>query len=515
MTIKPVISLVAICFVLPNAPAQAASEFEQWKMQQQQTFQEYKDERDREFTDFLKKQWREMELLRGFVRDEDPKPVEMPVAKPQPPAPQPVAKPQPKPEPVEKPVADKPEQKPVARPAPVPVPVPAPVVVKPVPVVVPPVPKPAPVPYSRQKGIKASVSYFGTPLTFYYDTGFKKSLPGSLNENAVSNFWSDLSKADYDPLLDQLASQKKALGMNDWGYAVLVNELAGQIYPTSKNKQALFTWFIMTKAGYRARIAYNDRNAYLLVPSQQQIFEVPYFTFGDDRYYAVRFDGGKNSLGRVYTYDGNYPGADNKLDMRLKTRTAESDKTSTRKLAFEYSGKPYSIAAKYEKSRIDFLNTYPQLDLDLYFDSSVSEATANPLLKQLSEDIKGMSEQQAVNFLLRFVQTSLQYKTDENQFGKENYLFPEETLYYPYSDCEDRSVLFAWLVENLLGLEVVGLDFPGHVATAVRFNQNVTGDAITWNGKRYVVADPTYINATAGMTMPAYKNTKPGVIKIR
>jgi len=129
--------------------------------------------------------------------------------------------------------------------------------------------------------------------------------------------------------------------------------------------------------------------------------------------------------------------------------------------------------------------------------------------------MQGMDEQQAVNFLLRFVQTSLKYKTDEEQFGKENYMFPEETLYYPYSDCEDRAVLFAWLVQSLLGLDVVGLDLPGHVATAVRFNGQVPGDAVTYNGKRYVVADPTYINASVGMTMPDYKNTKPGVIKIR
>jgi len=101
------------------------------------------------------------------------------------------------------------------------------------------------------------------------------------------------------------------------------------------------------------------------------------------------------------------------------------------------------------------------------------------------------------------------------QFGKENYLFPEETLYYPYSDCEDRSILFAWLVHSLLGMDVIGLDYPGHVATAVQFKGNVGGDAIQYNGRRYVVADPTYINASVGMTMPDFKNAKPGVIEIR
>jgi len=123
-----------------------------------------------------------------------------------------------------------------------------------------------------------------------------------------------------------------------------------------------------------------------------------------------------------------------------------------------------------------------------------------------------MSEQQAVNFLLRFVQTALKYETDEQQFGEENYLFPEETLFYPYSDCEDRAVLFAWLVRSLLKLQVIGLDYPGHVATAVHFNQPVAGDAVEYQGKRFVVADPTYINANAGMTMPDFKRYKPTVI---
>jgi hypothetical protein len=125
-----------------------------------------------------------------------------------------------------------------------------------------------------------------------------------------------------------------------------------------------------------------------------------------------------------------------------------------------------------------------------------------------------MSEIEAVNLLLRFVQTAFKYKTDAGQFGFENYLFLEETLYYPYSDCEDRSVLFAWLVRSLLGLQVVGLNYPGHIATAVKFSDATKGDTVTFNHVKYVVSDPTYINATAGMTMPEFKHKTPEVIQI-
>jgi len=61
-------------------------------------------------------------------------------------------------------------------------------------------------------------------------------------------------------------------------------------------------------------------------------------------------------------------------------------------------------------------------------------------------------------------------------------------------------------------LEVIGLNYHGHVATAVRFNESISGDSIIYGGKLYVVTDPTYINASVGMTMPTFEQYKPTVI---
>ena len=436
--------LVALGLMLVSASAMPVGEFEQWKQQQQRSFQEYRDARDREFTAFLEEHWREVEMLKGFVRDEQPKPDVMPVARPRPPEPQP--------EPV-------PDRKPVAPPVEEAPPVP----VKPEPEVIPPppAPEPAPVPEQVQKGIRTQVDYFGTRITFYYDPALKLSLPYRLNEPAISRFWSGMSRADYEPLLEQLDRQARALQLNDWGYAVLTNRLAKRLYPSSENKQVLFSWFVLTKTGFDTRVAYDERRVFLLMPSRQQLYDVTYFTYGNERYYAVSLDGAVNRPGSVYTYDGRYPGADKKLDMVIRAKAAKGADIEKRTLSFEYAGRRHTIEAAYEKSRIDYLDTYPQLDLAVYFDSAVGEVAESPLLQQLADAIEGMSEQEAVNFLLRFVQTSFAYRVDASQFGRENYLFPEETIYYPYSDCEDRSVFFAWLVKSLLGLEVVGLNYPG------------------------------------------------------
>jgi hypothetical protein len=117
--------------------------------------------------------------------------------------------------------------------------------------------------------------------------------------------------------------------------------------------------------------------------------------------------------------------------------------------------------------------------------------------------------------MLHFVQTGFEYKTDGEQFGREKYFFPEETFYYSYCDCEDRSVLFAYLVRSLLGLEVIGLDYPGHVATAVRFSDTIPGDYVTHNGQKYIICDPTYIYANIGMCMTGFKDVTPTIIPIR
>lgn len=512
---------LALAVALAIVPAMAAdrSDFEKWMQQEASSFKEYRDKRDQEFTRFLQTQWKEMQTFQGMVRDEKPKPKVMPVA-PVAPAPTPAQPPVVTlPAPVSPDTAPRlpvpsgtPDRPTAVQPVPATAPVAAPVVKVPPIAAIPEPVKVAPVAVpALPRGQKLETEFYGQRLTFSYDPAFKVKLARRIDGKAISDHWSALSLADYEPLLRQIDAQRAPLQLNDWGYALLTHKVAQGIYNTS-NEQALFTWFVMTKAGYRARIAYDDTQVYLLMPSQQQIYATAYFTFDNQRYYAVGLDGSKHKLNRVFTYDGNYPGASKALDMRLdkSLNTGRQEKFKT--VAFTYNGSKYQVKVDTDDQTIAYLKTYPQLDINLYFIADVNRATAHPLLQQLKPMVQGKSEQEAVNLLLRFVQTAFPYETDEQQFGTENYLFPEETLYYPYSDCEDRSVFFAWLVRNLLGLEVVGLDYPGHVATAVRFNENVAGDSIVYNSKRYVISDPTYINANAGMTMPDFKKLQPKVI---
>ena len=90
----------------------------------------------------------------------------------------------------------------------------------------------------------------------------------------------------------------------------------------------------------------------------------------------------------------------------------------------------------------------------------------------------------------------------------------DENFYYPACDCEDRAILFSNLVKDLLsGLDAVLLDYPNHIASAVRFNEDISGDYILLDGKKYLICDPTYIGAPIGMCMDRFKSVPPEIIR--
>ena len=66
-----------------------------------------------------------------------------------------------------------------------------------------------------------------------------------------------------------------------------------------------------------------------------------------------------------------------------------------------------------------------------------------------------------------------------------------------------------------MGLKVILVYYPGHLATAVRFNENVNGDYIMIDNERYIICDPTYIGAPVGMTMPKMNNMTAKIILLK
>lgn len=164
---------------------------------------------------------------------------------------------------------------------------------------------------------------------------------------------------------------------------------------------------------------------------------------------------------------------------------------------------------------MEFYNSYPKCQWTNYSWAGISEEVKTKLYPVLRAGIEGKNQIEAANRLINFVQTAFEYKTDGQQFGYERSLFADETFYYPFSDCEDRSILFSILVHDLLGLDVVLIQYPDHLATAVRYTESLNGSYVILDGQNYYISDPTYIGAEVGECMPRYAKTKPAVYKLK
>ena len=151
----------------------------------------------------------------------------------------------------------------------------------------------------------------------------------------------------------------------------------------------------------------------------------------------------------------------------------------------------------------------------MYANMPMEEELRSNLYPALRMYLLGAEDLQAVNTLLNWVQTAFVYQYDDSVWGGDRAFFPAETLYYPGCDCEDRSILFSRLVRDLLGLDVVLLYYPGHLAAAVAFKQPVNGDYLVYADKRYTVCDPTYIGAPVGRTMPNMNNAEAKIIPLQ
>ena len=331
---------------------------------------------------------------------------------------------------------------------------------------------------------------------------------GNMRENAIADAYESMCKADYQALLDDCRKLKKSLNLNDWGVFLFVRE-ASKALCADENAAVVMQQFLLNELGYKSKMARRaDRNQMLLfVAANCQVYGHPYFTKDGLNYYNLTSD----DACQFYMCQEDSPKAKNKLNMQLN-HAPELNTGMVNTVHKNRSGS-VEVAVDVPKSLMEFYNSIPQCDFSVYVNAEVNPSVSNKVLSTLAPLVNGKGEAEAANLLINFVQTGFKYATDQEQFGYEKPFFVEELFYYPYCDCEDRAVLYSYLVRHLLKLDVVLLDYPNHIATAVCFNENVSGDFVTVGGKKYVVCDPTYIGASIGKAMPQFKNVAAKVLK--
>jgi hypothetical protein len=256
-------------------------------------------------------------------------------------------------------------------------------------------------------------------------------------------------------------------------------------------------------------LAKNDEKLKLLVATAGTIYSTPGLQLNGEKYYV--FNVTKGASNGYYTYRQNFADSKNLVCLNLdEVPLFEVDEIER---VLTPSTKSFSVKTIINKNLQDFYRDYAKCDVVLHYKAPMSDDLRKQLYDALKKEIAGKSQKDAANILINFVQTAFEYKTDGDQFGYEKPFFLDETFYYPFCDCEDRAMLFSTLVRDLMGLETVLLDYPKHIASAVRFTEDIKGDALEFkDGSVYLICDPTYIGAPVGATMSDMDNATAKVI---
>ncbi|MDD2960601.1 MAG: hypothetical protein PHR45_00770, partial [Muribaculaceae bacterium] len=348
-----------------------------------------------------------------------------------------------------------------------------------------------------------SVDFYGTTIRVPMTRNMAISL-NSLSENEISKSWDDLSSTDYQNTVNACLDAKKTVNMNDWTYLKFVKMITDKWTNGNKNESNMLAMFILVQSGYKVKVANKSGNLLLLYASASIIYGVNYLSLGNDYYYVYE-DTNPNDFSYM-TYPGNFSSNLKLVALNIYSplRLKQSLTAPTR-----HSNGAIDLKVSVNKNLMKVYDDFPQCDYSIFLNAPVTTELRKYLLEPLKQYIAGKSKLEAANNLLNYVQRGFDYKTDDEQFGYERPLFVDESFYYPYNDCEDRSMVFATLIRELLDLDVVILEYPNHAATAVCFNETVKGDYVTYNGKKYTVCDPTCINAKVGVTMPQFRKTAP------
>jgi len=320
---------------------------------------------------------------------------------------------------------------------------------------------------------------------------------GTLSTASIQQFCDSLNAADYKPLVAALLSFKEKNHLDDWLYYQLIRKMAQQISPKTANynRYTLYKWFLLNKSGYNASLAIReDRELLFYVQSDDNIYDIPFYMKDGRQFVCLNLhDFGKLDFAKAPPDEVlvKIPEGKNAFSYKITQLPEFPDEDYAEKdIQFDYRNKSYLFKVKVNSDIQTLFANYPVVDYESYFNIPLSKETYNSLIPELKEKVKAMKQRDGVDYLMRFTRNAFPYENDQENFGKEKRLSPEQTLLTQYSDCDDRAALFFCLVKEIYHLPMIVLAFPTHVTIAVKFDKSV-GNPIIYKNKEYAVCEPT------------------------
>lgn len=358
-----------------------------------------------------------------------------------------------------------------------------------------------------------NIEYFGTKCSVRFPQESSYHIK-SINENHIADALSELSSEKYDNLVYDCLKIREDLQLCDWAYLLFLERMSETVCGRETNEATLLMAFVYMQSGYKMRLAHDYKRIYMLFASKHTIFGKPSYNIEGDEYYGL-----VELPSQLAVSKAHFP-KEKSLSLIIAQQPLFTVDRSDAKVVSSSKYADFRLSYDINKNLISFYSTYPSSYYNgdfmtrwaQYANTPIAPNIAETMYHEIREKLHGLTEEEAVNRLLNWVQTGFEYEYDDKVWGYDRTFFAEEVLYYPYCDCEDRSVLLSRIIRDVLKLKSILVYCPGHLFIAVKFNENVNGDFITVNGNKYVVCDPTYIGASVGCSMPEMSGKTASVI---
>lgn len=368
---------------------------------------------------------------------------------------------------------------------------------------------------------------FGTQCSVRIGDNCRIRLAGLSGDN-VADALGEFTKPQFDNMLYDCLQERKKHHFSDWAYYQMLLALTDKFYGKHTNEATLVLGFLYSQSGYKMRYAHDANTLYILVSSQYNIFKKSFFYVDGECYYLLDDIGDDAKLAIC---KAKFP-KESPLSLRISAVQDFSDNPTLERTITSPMNPDFSFTITSNKNYLAFYETYPSSYTDnnfmtrwaMYANTPLEKGITAQLYPKMKEKLEGMTPLEKVQQLDWWVQGTVDikrenpnqgcflYAFDDDVWGGDRAFFGEETFFYPYCDCEDRSILLSHLVRDLVDLDVVLVYYPGHLAMAVNFPEDIPGDHIMLNGRKFTVCDPTYVGSEVGETMPTMKDKSTTVI---
>lgn len=323
--------------------------------------------------------------------------------------------------------------------------------------------------------------------------GSELDLPNEVDKAVILDAYEHFENCRYQPFLASITQKQEQFGLSDWHLYEIIARSSEAMFHDARY-QIIFQWFILRKAGIDAQLFYNGPKVYLHAPATDVEFGFYTLEYHGEKYLNLTARRDKLEMDDVTAYlpeliwDGE---KGRPVTMKMQALpTLPGAPVVDRLLEFSHDGQIHRLKVRLNKDHLEMMDDYPYYSQTQFFHMELSSEAEESLLPKLEEMLRGRNRVEKVEFIMSFVRTAFLYKDDRSGFGHEKPMSPEQTLYYSYSDCEDRSALFFYLSRKLLNIPAIVLDFEEHVGVALELPE-VKGEFFRFEDRRFVYCEAT------------------------